>query len=183
MKFIETEIPDVVIIEPPVFGDERGYFLESFNQQEFEKNIGKIFFVQDNESKSSKGVLRGLHFQKPPYAQAKLVRCVAGEVLDVVVDIRKKSPTFGKSLCVKLTGENKRQLFVPRGFAHGFVVLSDYATFAYKVDNYYAPEYEDGIMWNDPELAIDWQIDSKDVLLSAKDKILPYLKAYKTPFI
>jgi dTDP-4-dehydrorhamnose 3,5-epimerase len=183
MKFIQTGIPDVIIIEPSVFGDERGYFLESFNQNEFEKNIGNIPFVQDNESKSSKGVLRGLHFQKPPYAQAKLVRCIAGEVLDVIVDIRKNSKTFGKSLTVKLTGENKRQLFVPRGFLHGFVVLSDYATFAYKVDNYYAAEYEEGIMWNDPDLAIDWQIDYKDVILSDKDKILPYLKAYKTPFI
>ena len=183
MKFIQTEIPDLIIIEPPVFGDERGYFLESFNQKEFEKNIGKITFVQDNESKSSKGVLRGLHFQKPPFAQAKLVRCIEGVVLDVAVDIRKGSKTYGMHVAVELSGENKRQLFVPRGFAHGFVVLSDYATFAYKVDNWYAPEYEDGIMWNDSDLGIDWQIDSKDILLSPKDKILSYLKAYKTPFI
>ena len=177
MKFIQTEIPDLIIIEPPVFGDERGYFLESFNQKEFEKNIGKISFVQDNESKSSRGVLRGLHFQKPPFAQAKLVRCIVGEVLDVAVDIRKNSKTYGKSFAVRLTGENKRQLFVPRGFAHGFVVLSDHATFAYKVDNSYSPEHEDGIIWDDPDLGIDWQIDSKDVLLSPKDKILPYFKS------
>ena len=135
MKFIKTDISDVVIIKPSVFGDHRGYFLESFNQKEFEENIGKISFVQDNESKSSRGVLRGLHFQNPPFAQSKLVRCIEGEVLDIAVDIRKGSPTYGNHVSVKLSGENKRQLFVPRGFAHGFVVLSEFATFAYKVDN------------------------------------------------
>ncbi len=142
MRFIRTEIPEVVIIEPIVFGDSRGYFLESFNQNEFEKNIGKVSFIQDNESKSSKGVLRGLHFQKPPFSQAKLVRCIEGTVLDIVVDIRKGSPTYGDHVSIELTGENKKQLFIPRGFAHGFVVLSETAVFAYKVDNRYAPEYD-----------------------------------------
>lgn len=140
MNFIKTDITEVVIIEPKVFGDHRGYFFESYNKNEFEKNIGKINFVQDNESKSSFGVLRGLHFQKPPYTQAKLVRCIKGKVLDVAVDIRKKSPTYGKHVVVELSEENKRQLFVPRGFAHGFVVVSDEAIFSYKVDNLYAPE-------------------------------------------
>lgn len=135
MKVIKTEIPEVKIIEPTVFGDERGYFLESYNKKAFEENIGSITFVQDNESKSSKGVLRGLHFQKPPFTQAKLVRCIEGEVLDVAVDIRKGSPTYGKHISVKLSGENKKQLFVPRGFAHGFAVLSETAVFTYKVDN------------------------------------------------
>ncbi len=142
MKFIKTNIPQVVVIEPTVFGDDRGYFLESFNQKEFEKNIGKVEFIQDNESKSSKGVLRGLHFQKPPFSQAKLVRCIEGIVLDIAVDIRKGSPTYGDHFTIELTGENKKQLFVPRGFAHGFVVLSETAVFAYKVDNRYAPEYD-----------------------------------------
>lgn len=183
MKFIKTKIPDVIIIEPTVFGDERGYFLESFNQKEFEKHVGKISFIQDNESKSSKGVLRGLHFQKPPFAQSKLVRCIEGVVIDVAVDIRKNSETYGKHVSVELTGENKRQLFVPKGFAHGFVVLSNTATFAYKVDNWYSPANEDGIMWNDPDLRIDWQIDNNEVLLSDKDRILPLLKGYETPFI
>ena len=140
MQFVETKISDLIIIEPTVFGDARGYFLESYNQKKFEEVVGKISFVQDNESKSYKGVLRGLHFQKPPFEQAKLVRCIEGEVLDVAVDIRKNSKTYGKHVSVLLSGENKRQLFVPRGFAHGFLVLSDSATFAYKVDNTYAPD-------------------------------------------
>lgn len=183
MKFIKTEIPEVVIIEPNVFGDHRGYFLESFNQKEFEKNIGDIAFVQDNESKSSRGVLRGLHFQNPPFAQAKLVRCVEGEVLDVAVDIRKESPTYGHHVAVKLSGDNKRQLFVPKGFAHGFVVLSEFATFAYKVDNWYSPENEDGIMWNDLDLNIDWSIHQDKILLSEKDKFLEPFNKFKTPFV
>ena len=159
MKFIETEISDVIIIEPKVFGDTRGYFLESYNQKKFEEVVGKISFVQDNESKSSKGVLRGLHFQKPPFNQAKLVRCIEGRVMDVAVDIRKGSPTYGKHVAIELTGENKRQLFVPRGFAHGFSVLSDSAVFAYKVDNTYAPEFDAGIRWNDKKLNIEWGIE------------------------
>ena len=182
MKFRKTEISKVVIIEPNVFGDERGYFLESFNQQAFEENIGKVNFVQDNESKSSRGVLRGLHFQKPPFSQAKLVRCIEGRVLDVAVDIRKGSPTFGKHVAVKLTGENKLQLFVPRGFAHGFVVLSKTAVFAYKVDNWYSPEHESGIIWNDANLSIDWKILEEDIQLSLKDIELKPLKEIEIPF-
>ena len=183
MNFIKTKIPDVVIIEPNIFGDARGYFLESYNQNEFEKNIGKITFVQDNESKSSKGVLRGLHFQKPPFAQAKLVRCIEGEVLDVAVDLRKKSETYGQHVSVMLSGENKRQLFVPRGFAHGFVVLSEFATFAYKVDNMYSPKDEDGIMWNDPQLKIDWKINENELQLSEKDERLSFFSEFETPFL
>lgn len=183
MKFIATDIEEVVLIEPSVFGDSRGYFLESYNQKKFEEAIGKISFVQDNESKSSKGVLRGLHFQNPPFAQAKLVRCIEGEVLDVAVDIRKNSSTFGKHISVLLTGENKRQVFVPRGFAHGFVVLSETAIFAYKVDNWYSPEHEDGLLWNDTSLNIDWGIPSSEVKLSEKDKDLPRFEDFKSSFI
>lgn len=183
MKFIKTGIPDVVIIEPNVFGDHRGYFLESFNQKDFENNIGEISFVQDNESKSSRGVLRGLHFQKPPFAQAKLVRCIEGEVLDVAVDLRKNSETYGQHVSVLLSGENKRQLFVPKGFAHGFVVLSEFATFAYKVDNWYSPENEDGIIWNDSTLNIDWEISEGQVQLSAKDTMLQTFSVFNSPFI
>ena len=182
MKFIETKILDVIIIEPSVFGDERGYFLESFNLKKFEESICPIKFIQDNESKSSKGVLRGLHFQKPPYEQAKLVRCIEGEVLDVAVDIRKNSKTYGKHVAVLLTGENKRQLFVPRGFAHGFLVLSTSATFAYKVDNTYAPEFDAGIRWNDKELNIQWGLKGSEVLVSAKDAELPFFLEFVTPF-
>ncbi|MGI6046820.1 MAG: dTDP-4-dehydrorhamnose 3,5-epimerase [Petrimonas sp.] len=170
MNIIKTEIEGLVIIEPEVFSDERGYFFESFSQREFEEKVCKTVFVQDNESKSIYGVLRGLHFQKPPFAQAKLVRVVSGKVLDVAVDIRKGSPTFGKHVSVELSGANKRQLFIPRGFAHGFAVLSNEAVFQYKCDNYYAPDYEDGILWNDPVLEIDWKIPMKDVILSEKDK-------------
>ena len=183
MKFIKTKIPEVVIIEPTIFGDARGYFFESFNAKEFETNIGKIDFVQDNESKSSKGVLRGLHFQKPPFDQAKLVRCIEGRVLDVAVDIRKGSPTFGKHVAVELTGENKRQLFVPRGFAHGFLVLSETAIFAYKVDNGYAPQADSGITWNDPELNIDWKMEENEIQLSEKDKDLKPLTETEIPFL
>lgn len=182
MNFIKTSLPEVVIIEPNVFGDIRGYFLESYNKKEFEENIGEINFVQDNESKSSKGVLRGLHFQKPPFAQAKLVRCIEGVVIDIAVDIRKNSPNYGKHVVVELSGENKRQLFVPRGFAHGFLVLSDTATFAYKVDNWYAPEYESGIIWNDPELKIDWKSVEQDIKLSDKDKVLETFSELDSPF-
>ena len=182
MKFIKTEISDVYIIEPSVFGDNRGYFLESFNLEKFKENIYPIKFLQDNESKSSKGVLRGLHFQKPPYEQAKLVRCIEGEVLDVVVDIRKNSKTYGKHVSVLLSGENKRQLFVPRGFAHGFLVLSDSAIFVYKVDNTYAPDHDAGIRWNDKELNIQWGMEDSEVIISEKDAELPFLSKFESPF-
>jgi dTDP-4-dehydrorhamnose 3,5-epimerase len=182
MKFIKTKIPEVYIIEPSVFGDNRGYFLESFNLDKFVENVYTVKFVQDNESKSSKGVLRGLHFQKPPFEQAKLVRCIEGKVADVAVDIRKGSPTYGKHITVELSGENKRQLFVPRGFAHGFVVLSESATFAYKVDNSYAPEYDSGIKYDDSDLNINWGLTENEVQLSAKDKNLPAFKDLNSPF-
>jgi len=182
MKFIETKISDVIIIEPKVFGDTRGYFLESYNKKKFEEVIGITSFIQDNESKSSKGVLRGLHFQKPPFEQAKLVRCIEGEVLDVAVDIRKNSKTYGKHVAVLLSGENKRQLFVPRGFAHGFLVLSDSATFAYKVDNTYAPEHDAGIRWNDKELNIQWGVEDSEVMVSEKDAELPFFLEFESPF-
>ena len=176
MKFVKTSIPEVVIIEPLVFGDDRGYFLESFNEKTFKENIGVVDFVQDNESKSSKGVLRGLHFQKPPYAQAKLVRCIEGSVVDIVVDIRKGSPNYGKHVAIELSGENKRQLFIPRGFAHGFAVLSETAIFAYKVDNTYAPDSDAGIKYDDKELNIDWGLSEDEAQLSAKDKKLTSFK-------
>jgi dTDP-4-dehydrorhamnose 3,5-epimerase len=182
MIFTKTAIPEVFIIEPTVFGDERGYFLESFSQKLFEDNIGKINFIQDNESKSSKGVLRGLHFQKPPFTQAKLVRCTQGEVLDVIVDIRKDSPTFGKYFSLVLSEINKLQMFVPKGFAHGFVVLSETAVFNYKVDNLYAPKYDSGIAWNDSEIAIDWKISKSEIQLSQKDKELKPLNETEIPF-
>ena len=178
----ETKISDLIIIEPTVFGDARGYFLESYNQKKFEEVVGKTSFVQDNESKSSKGVLRGLHFQKPPFEQAKLVRCIEGEVLDVAVDIRKNSKTYGKHVAVLLSGENKRQLFVPRGFAHGFLVLSDSATFAYKVDNTYAPDHDAGIRWNDKELNIQWGMEDSEVMISEKDAELPFFSEFESPF-
>ena len=169
MKIIKTDIEGVFILEPRVFGDSRGYFFESFSQKEFEEQVGKVVFVQDNESKSSYGVVRGLHYQLPPYTQAKLVRVVKGCVLDVVVDLRKGSPTFGKHVSSELSEENKRQLFVPRGFAHGFAVLSEEAVFQYKCDNYYAPDYEGGILFDDPALGIDWRIPREKMILSAKD--------------
>ena len=180
MNVIKTEIPDVVIIEPKVFGDARGYFFESWNKRDFEEAIGPVNWVQDNESKSSYGVVRGLHFQKGDKAQAKLVRVVEGKVLDVAVDIRPGSPTFGKHVAVELSGENHRQVFIPRGFAHGFAVLSKEAVFQYKCDNLYAPEAEGAIAWNDPALGIDWMIPAEDVLLSAKDRKHPMLKDIKT---
>ena len=182
MKFIITAIPGVYIIEPSIFGDDRGYFFESFNLEKFEENMYPIKFVQDNESKSSRGVLRGLHFQKPPFSQAKLVRCIEGSVMDVAVDIRKGSPTYGEHVAVELSGGNKRQLFVPRGFAHGFSVLSETAVFAYKVDNTYAPEYDAGIRFDDKDLNIDWGLIKEDIQLSEKDRKLTYLKNLDSPF-
>ena len=176
MDFKETAIKGVYIIEPRVFNDARGYFFEAWKQAEFEEHIGKVNFVQDNESKSSRGVLRGLHYQKGDYSQAKLVRVIKGCVLDVAVDIRKSSPTFGKYVMVELSGENKRQFFIPRGFAHGFLVLSDEAIFTYKVDNVYAPQADAGIRWNDSALGIEWPIDPKEVLTSEKDLKQPLLK-------
>ena len=176
MKVIQTTIPEVVIIEPDVFGDSRGYFFESYSQKKFDELVRPVRFVQDNESKSKYGVLRGLHFQKGKDAQSKLVRVVKGRVLDVAVDIRKGSLTFGKYVAVELTEDNHRQLFVPRGFAHGFSVLSDEAIFQYKCDNLYAPHAEGAIAWNDPEIGIDWQLPAEDVLLSAKDAVHPMLK-------
>ena len=177
MNFIRTEISDVVICEPKVYGDDRGYFIETFRQDKLEEFLGfKVNFCQDNESKSSFGVLRGLHYQLPPFAQTKLVRVIKGRVLDVAVDIRRGSPTFGRYVSVELSEANKRQLFIPRGFAHGFVVLSDEAIFVYKVDNYYSPEYDRGIAFNDNTIAIDWQIDHSKLKLSVKDKNQPSLK-------
>ena len=176
MKVIKTAIEDVVIIEPDVFGDARGYFFESYSQKKFNEQVREVKFVQDNESKSKYGVLRGLHFQKGKDAQSKLVRVVKGRVLDVAVDIRKGSPTFGKYVAVELTEDNHRQLFVPRGFAHGFSVLSEEAIFQYKCDNLYAPQAEGAIAWNDPEIGIDWGLPAGDVLLSAKDAAHPLLK-------
>lgn len=169
MKIVKTEIEGVVILEPQVFGDERGYFFESFSQKKFEEEVCKAVFVQDNESKSSYGVLRGLHYQLPPYTQAKLVRVVKGRVLDVNVDIRKGSTTYGKHVAVELSEENKGLLFIPKGFAHGFVVLSDEVIFQYKCDEYYAPGYEGGIAFDDPALGIDWRIPKEDMILSEKD--------------
>ena len=171
MKFVNTSIEGLVVIEPTVFEDDRGYFSESYNKKKFEEAIGKVSFVKDNESKSSKGVLRGLHFQKPPYAQAKLVRCIEGKVLDVAVDIREGSETFGQHVTVELTGENKKQVFIPRGFAHGFLVLSESAIFAYKVDNSYAPTHDAGIRWDDSLLNIQWGVSESEVLVSEKDEI------------
>jgi len=176
LKFIPQSIPEVILIEPTVHGDDRGYFVETFRQDLFEETLGyKVNFIQDNESKSTKGVLRGLHYQLPPYTQAKLVRVIEGSVLDVAIDIRKSSPTFGQHVSVELTGENKHQLFIPHGFAHGFVVLSDSATFAYKVDNYYAPEHDRGIAFDDIKLTIDWQLPLNELQLSDKDKTHPNL--------
>ncbi len=176
MNFIRTAIPDVIIIEPTVHGDSRGYFVETFRQDKLEEFLGyKINFCQDNESKSSKGVLRGLHYQLPPFVQTKLVRVISGRVLDVAVDIRKNSPTFGKHVAVELSAENKKQLLVPRGFAHGFVVLEDDTVFAYKVDNYYSPQCDRGIAFDDENLNIDWILNKDELNLSAKDKTQPKL--------
>ncbi len=171
MKVLERKLNGVVLLKPKVFGDDRGYFSETFRQDEFEEAIGhKINFIQDNESKSSFGVLRGLHYQLPPFSQSKLVRVIEGSVIDVAVDIRKGSPTFSQYIAVSLSSENKNQLFIPRGFAHGFIVTSSTAVFAYKVDNYYAPEFDRGIVYNDPSIGIDWGVDLEKLLLSQKDK-------------
>jgi len=176
MRFVRTEIPDVIVIEPKVHGDRRGYFVETYRQDKLEKFAGyRIDFCQDNESRSSRGVLRGLHYQLPPAAQTKLVRVIRGRVLDVAVDIRRGSPTFGKHVAVELSGENKRQMLVPRGFAHGFVVLEDDTVFAYKVDSYYSPENDRGIAFDDPALGIDWLVPKAELLLSAKDRVQPKL--------
>ena len=176
MEYISTAIEGVYIIEPKIFNDARGYFFEAWKKEEFEEKIGKVDFVQDNESKSSYGVLRGLHYQKGDYSQAKLVRVIKGKVLDVAVDLRRNSPTFGKHVMVELSEEDKRQFFIPRGFAHGFLVLSQEAIFTYKVDNVYAPQAEAGVRWNDPDLAIEWPIDPKDVVTSEKDLKAPLFK-------
>lgn len=176
MEYIKTEIAGVFIIEPRVFNDARGYFMEAWKEAEFNEHIGPVKFIQDNESKSSYGVLRGLHYQKGAYSQAKLVRVIKGRVLDVAVDIRKSSPTFGKHVMVELSEDNKRQFFIPRGFAHGFSVLSETAVFQYKCDNYYHPEAEGAIAWDDPDLAIDWRIPADCVLLSEKDRNHPCFK-------
>ena len=176
INVIETKIPGVVIIEPKVFGDERGYFFESWSQKDFDEKVRQIKFVQDNESKSCYGVLRGLHFQKGKDSQSKLVRVVKGTVLDVVVDIRKGSPTFGQHVAVELSAENHRQFFIPKGFAHGFAVLSEEAVFQYKCDSLYAPQSEGAIAWDDPDLGIDWKVPADKVILSAKDKVHPRLK-------
>ena len=175
MEYKETAIKGVYVIEPRVFNDERGYFFEAWKQAEFEANIGPVHFVQDNESMSSRGVLRGLHYQKGDASQAKLVRVIKGRVLDVAVDIRRSSPTFGQHVMVELSDANKRQFFIPRGFAHGFLVMSDEAIFTYKVDNPYAPQADAGIRWNDPELAIAWPLEGIDVLTSEKDMKQPFL--------
>ena len=183
MNFIRTAIPDVVIIEPQVHGDNRGYFVETFRADKLEEFLGyKINFCQDNESKSSKGVLRGLHYQLHPSAQTKLVRVIQGSVLDVAVDIRKGSPTFGKHVAVTLTGENKKQMLIPRGFAHGFIVLEDNTTFAYKVDSYYSPQNDRGIAFDDEALGIDWILEHSELNLSAKDTKQPKLSEAKDIF-
>ena len=175
MEVIRTDIPDVVIIEPRVFGDSRGYFFESWSQREFDALVHPVRFVQDNESSSSYGVVRGLHFQKGAFSQSKLVRVVEGTVLDVAVDIRRGSPTFGRHVAVELDADSHRQLFIPRGFAHGFSVLSQHAVFQYKCDNYYAPQAESAIAWNDPALGIDWRVSAEDAILSEKDRRHPLL--------
>lgn len=182
MKVIKTNIDGPVIIEPRVFEDARGYFFESFSQREFDEKVGHITFVQDNESMSSYGVVRGLHFQRPPFAQSKIVRCVKGAVLDVAVDIRKGSPTYGQHVAVELTENNHRQFFIPKGFAHGFAVLSDVAVFQYKCDEFYHPEAEGGISIFDDSLGIDWKIPSDKAMLSDKDNNHPLLKDFVTPF-
>jgi dTDP-4-dehydrorhamnose 3,5-epimerase len=170
MRVINTDIEGVVIIEPEVFGDSRGYFMESFSERDFHKHVAPVKFVQDNESRSCYGVVRGLHYQREPYAQSKLVRCVVGRVLDVAVDIREESPTYGKHVAVELSAENHRQLFIPKGFAHGFAVLSQEAIFAYKCDEFYHPEAEAGIAWNDSTIGIDWRLPKENIILSDKDK-------------
>lgn len=182
MEVIRTDIEGVVIIKPRIFTDARGYFFESYNKREFDEKVRPVDFVQDNESRSSRGVMRGLHFQRPPFTQSKLVRCVKGSVLDVAVDIRKGSPTYGRHVAVELTEDNHLQFFVPRGFAHGFAVLSDVAVFQYKCDNYYAPQADGGISIRDTSLGIDWKIDPASAILSDKDLKHPVLKDFDSPF-
>lgn len=182
MEVVTTDIEGVYIIKPRVFGDARGYFFESYSKREFEEKVGKVDFVQDNESMSKKGVMRGLHFQRPPFSQSKLVRCVKGSVLDVAVDIRKGSPTYGKHVAVELTEDNHLQFFIPKGFAHGFVVLSDVAVFQYKCDNFYHPEADGGISILDDSLGIDWKISTQNAILSEKDTKHPLLKDFDSPF-
>ena len=182
MEVIKTDIEGVVILEPKVFRDARGYFFESYSKREFDEKVAPVDFVQDNESCSTRGVMRGLHFQRPPFTQAKLVRCVKGAVLDVAVDLRKGSPTYGHHVAVELTEENHRQFFIPKGFAHGFAVLSDVAVFQYKCDEFYHPEADGGISILDPSLEIDWRIDPAEAILSEKDTKHPLLKDFITPF-
>lgn len=182
MNLIKTKLDGLVVLKPTVFKDNRGYFMESYNQKNINKLLGNVNFVQDNESESSRGVLRGLHFQKPPYTQAKLVRCLKGGVLDVALDLRKDSKTYGIFETISLTEENKKQLFIPKGFAHGFIVLSKSAILSYKVDNYYNPESESGIIWNDPDLNIDWKINKNEIIVSEKDKNLPTFNEIINPF-
>lgn len=183
MEYLTTEIPGVVIIKPRVFVDRRGYFFESYNKRDFDSNIGSVDFVQDNQSRSVRGVVRGLHFQCPPFAQAKLVECVEGSVLDVAVDIRRGSPSYGKYIAVELTAENHCQLFLPRGIAHGFAVLSDVAVFRYKCDNFYAPQAEGGIAPDDPDLDIDWHLTSEEIITSDKDRLHPLISEFNSPFV
>lgn len=182
MKITKTKICGLNVIEPKIFSDRRGYFFEPFNKFEFQKHFGNINFIQDNESKSVRGVLRGFHFQKPPFEQAKLVRCIEGKVLDIALDLRKESKTYGRYERVILSGENKKQFFIPRGFAHAFLVLSQTALFSYKVDNKYAPEYDCGIIWNDIDLSIDWPIEKSDLIISEKDKNLRTFSNIQSPF-
>jgi dTDP-4-dehydrorhamnose 3,5-epimerase len=182
MNLIKTTIDGLVLLQPTIFNDHRGFFMESFHKKNINNLIGDINFVQDNESESSRGVLRGLHFQKPPYAQAKLVRCLKGSVLDVALDLRKDSKTYGHFETTLLSQENKNQLFIPKGFAHGFVVLSETAIFSYKVDNYYNPDFESGILWSDPDLKIDWKIPKDEIIISEKDKKLSTFNNFVSPF-
>ena len=182
MNLIKTKLNGLVVLKPTVFKDNRGYFMESYNQKNINKLLGNVNFVQDNESESTRGVLRGLHFQEPPYTQAKLVRCLKGSVLDVVLDLRKDSKTYGIFETISLTEENKKQLFIPKGFAHGFIVLSKSAIFSYKVDNYYNPDSECGILWSDLDLNIDWKINKNEIIVSEKDKNLPTFNEIINPF-
>jgi dTDP-4-dehydrorhamnose 3,5-epimerase len=182
MNLIKTKLDGLVVLKPTIFKDNRGYFMESYNQKNINKLLGNINFIQDNESESSRGVLRGLHFQKPPYTQAKLVRCLKGSVLDVALDLRKDSKTYGMFETISLTEENKKQLFIPKGFAHGFIVLSKSAIFSYKVDNYYNSDSESGVLWSDLDLNIDWEINKNEIIVSEKDKNLPTFNEIINPF-
>ena len=182
MEIIQTSIEGLLVIEPKIFKDSRGYFFESFNQKEFEEKVGRINFVQDNESKSTYGVVRGLHFQNPPYSQSKLVRVVKGAVLDVAVDLRKDSATYGKYVAMEITEENHKQLFIPKGFAHGFSVLSQEAVFQYKCDNFYAPQSEGAILWNDEDINIDWRIPADKIIVSDKDSNNPKFRFFESKF-